>query len=1007
MLMRKLYKWTFLLCCVIGLSCADVRAQGSLRVTGKVTSSDGPMAGVSIQVKGTSLGVVTDTNGEYALMVENENSVLVFSFIGFLTEEVPVSGKTVVDVLMVEDITTLSEIVVVGYGTDSRRTLASSISSVKSEDLNVGAISDVGQLLQGKVPGLNISSSGDPNVKAAVVIRGASTINSSQSPLYVIDGVVGADISIIAPDDIASIDVLKDASATAIYGNRASNGVIIVTTRRGKAGETLVTYGSYVGVEKVSRTLDMMDANQLRSFLAANSLTFSPADDRGVDTDWQKTVERESVISHNHNISFSGGTDRNTYSASLNYLNKEGILPESSLKRIIGRLAVDQSALNDHVKFGVNLNYSSNLATNVPLRNNVLEQMIYRLPVSPVKNPDGTYFENLNTGSYFNPIAMIDHGKDETKYTTVVGAFTTHVKLPFGLTYDLNLSYQNENSLHGEAYDSYYSQTYGGINFYNNPDPPATHYLLNFGTNGTALRNTYQTTRRIAESFLTWDKDFGNHTIVAVLGYSYQDNEVGDGFQITSTNFAVDNIGFSNFALSNPYAIPSYRINFGGSDTYYKTKLISDFLRVNYNYSDKYLMQASIRRDGSSVFGANNQWGYFPSVGVAWRPIEESFMQNQQIFSDLKLRASYGVTGNSSGFSAYTAQFIMGAQGTYYYNGSQVAGYGPTQASNPDLQWEKTATTNIGVDFAVFENKVSGSIEWYNKNTTDMIYSYGVDPMLVPAGTIVSNGGEINNRGIEVVINATPVKSGDLSWTTGLNLARNVNEISSLSSSLFIGGDSVRYTQPEGGGQTGSTLQILKTGMPIGQFFSLQYAGKNEQGISQYIDRDGNLTTSPAIGTDYHYVGSPQPKLLMGWTNTLSYKNLTLNFFFRGVFGNKIFNVTRADLFRPSTAQYTNILADVAGESIDDVNSYRYSSRFIEDGSYVRLDNATLAYNFKLSNQYIKALRLYTSVNNAFIITKYTGIDPEVNQGGTALGVDANNFYPKTRTFLLGLNVSF
>lgn len=1005
--MIKLYSWMILLFCITGLSHAEALAQGSLQVTGKVTSTEGPMPGVSIQVKGTTAGVLTDANGGYSIALQDVDAVLVFSFIGYVTEEIPVAGKTVIDVLMVEELTTLSEVVVVGYGTDSRKTLTSAISSVKTEDLNRGAISDVGQLLQGKVPGLNISSSGDPNVKAAVIIRGASTINSSQAPLYVIDGVVGADISIIAPDDIASIDVLKDASATAIYGNRASNGVIIVTTKKGKAGQSVVTYSSYVGIEKVSNTLDMMDANELRSFLSSNSLAFSPQDDKGANTDWQKTVEKNSAVSQNHNLSFSGGNERSTYSASVNYLDKDGILPESSLKRFIGRLALEQNALKDHVKFAVNLNYSNNRATNVPLRNNVLQQMIYRLPVSPVKNGDGSYFENLTTGSYFNPMAMIDHGKDETKYTTFVGAFNTHVKLPFGLSYDLNLSYQNETSLHGEAYDSYYSKTYGGVSFYNNPEPPATHSLLNFGTNGTALRNTYQTSRKIVESFITWDKDFGDHTIGAVLGYSYQDNEIGDGFQVTSTNFAVDNTGFSNFSLSNPYAVTSYRIDFGNSNAYYKTKLISDFLRVNYNYQDKYLVQGSIRRDGSSVFGENNTWGYFPSVGIAWRPVEESFMADQTFFSDLKIRASYGVTGNQSGFSAYTSQFIMGSQGTYYYNGAQVGSYGPTQASNPDLQWEKTATTNIGIDFSILKNALSGTVEWYDKNTTDMIYSYAVDPILVPAGTIVANGGEINNRGIEVSLSATPLKSGNFTWVTGLNVAHNVNKITSLSNSLFIGGDSVRYSQPDGAGQTGSTLQLLKTGKPIGQFFTLQYAGKNEQGVSQYVDANGNLTTTPSIGKDYHYLGSPQPKMLMGWTNTLSYKNLTLNVFFRGVFGNKIFNVTRADLFRPSTAQYTNILSEVSGESINDVNSYKYSSRFIEDGSYVRLDNATLSYNFKLSNEYVKSVRLYTSVNNAFLITKYKGIDPEVNQGGTALGVDSNNFYPKTRTFLLGLNVSF
>lgn len=978
-----------------------------ITVTGKVKAegSNEGLPGVSIVVEGSISGTNTDANGDYKIKAP-ANATLVFSYVGYVAQKAPVNNRSIINISLVADNKTLNEVVVVGYGTQSRKNLTSAISTIKPEELNRGAISDVGQLLQGKVPGLNISASGDPNAPAAVVLRGASTINSSQGPFYVIDGVPGADISIIAPDDIASIDVLKDAAATAIYGNRAANGVIMVTTKRGKKGQAQITYSGYFGIEKVSSKLDMMNAAQLRSFLTANGQSFSPNDDKGADTNWQNAVERSTAISQNHNISISGGTEHNTYSASINYLDKQGILQGSSLNRVIARLAVEQYAFNDKLKFGLNVTNSNSNANNTPLRNNVLLQMINHLPVSPVTNADGSYFENFQNTGYFNPVAMINHAKDNTKYNTLVGSLTAQAKLPFGLTYDLNLSYQNNTSLHGESYDSYYTQ-YNSANFYNNPDPPLVHSLLNFGTNGSALRNTYQTTRKVLETFLTWNKDFGDHSINAVVGYSWQGSISGDGFQTSSTNFPVDNIGYSNFALSNPYAVSSYRINFGADGIYQETRLISDFARLNYNYKDKYLVQGSIRRDGSSVFGANNQWGYFPAAGVAWRVNQEGFMQNQHLFNDLKLRASYGVTGNSTGFNAYTAQFISGSLGTYYYNGVQTAAYGPTQAANPNLQWEKTATANIGVDFSILKGKLSGTLEWYNKETTGMIYSYRVDPILVPVGSIIANGGNMSNKGIELSLSATPVQLAKFSWTTGINLAHNTNKINSLTNPLFVGGDSVRTTQPEGSGQTGSTLQILKAGMPLGQFFSLQYAGKNDKGVSQYVDRNGNLTTTPVIGTDYKYLGSPQPKLLVGWTNTLRYGNFDFNVFFRGVFGNKIFNATRADLFRPSTAQFTNILVDVADEKATDVNSFKYSSRFIEDGSYVRLDNATLAYNFKNLGQYVKTIRVYASVNNAFVITNYKGIDPEVNQGGLAPGVDSNNFYPKTRTVLVGVNVSF
>ena len=1007
--MQKNYPKLKMLLCVAFLACSSLGAfaQKIIKVAGIVSSSDGEkLPGVSVTIKSSSTGTVTDPNGKFSIDVD-ANGSLVFSYIGFENQTVQVNGRNSLDVVMKVSESSLNEVVVVGYGTQSKKNLTSAISNIKPGDLNRGAIVDVGQLLQGKVPGLNITSNGDPNQRAAMILRGASTLNSSQGPFYVIDGVPGADISVIAPDDIATIDVLKDAAATSIYGNRAANGVIMVTTKRGKKGAMQVAYSGYVGIEKVSSKLDMMNSAELKAFISKNGQSLSPNDDKGADTDWQAVVMKPTAYSQNHNISFSGGGEHNTYSASLNYSDKQGILLSSNLQRVIARMSIEQYALKDKVKFGLSVVNSNNNANNTPMRNNVLDQMITRLPVSPVLNEDGTYFENWQNTGYFNPLALIEKAKDNNKYNNLIGSFNTHVDLPFGLTYDLQLSYQNNTTLNSQAFASYYSQ-YNSANFYNNPEPPAVHSLMNFGVNGSALRNTYQDSRKVLETFVSYNKNLDKHYINAVLGYSWQDNILGDGFQVTSTNFPVDNIGYGNFALSNPYAISGYRVNFGADGVFQENKLISDFARLNYSYSDKYLFQGSIRRDGSSVFGQNNQWGYFPSVGLAWRINEEGFMKNQSVFNDLKLRASYGVTGNATGFNAYTAQFISGLLGTYYFNGTQTAAYGPTQAANPDLKWEKTATTNLGLDFTMLKGLLSGSIELYEKKTTGMIYSYQVNPILVPVGRIVANGGSMGNKGIELNLTASPIRnSKGLNWTTSLNLAHNRNEILSLTNPLFAGGDSIRLTQPEGSGQTGSTLQILKAGRPLGQFFTFEYAGKNESGVSQYYSSTGGTTTTPVIGKDYRYLGSPQPKLLVGWANNFTYKNFDLNVFFRGVFGNKIFNATRADLFRPTTAQFTNILKDVADESTKDVNSFKYSSRFIEDGSYVRLDNATLGYNFNKVSDYIRNLRVYTSINNAFVITKYKGIDPEINQGGLAPGIDSNNFYPKTRTVLFGVNVSF
>jgi TonB-dependent starch-binding outer membrane protein SusC len=986
-----------------------ILAQATKEVKGKVTDSKGAAAaGITVSVKGTTTATATKSDGTFAINAKQDD-VLVFSGVSFEASEVKVTGSDFYTISLTESSSVLTDVVVVGYGKGSKRTLTSSITTIKPGDLNRGAIGDVGQLLQGKVPGLNITASGDPNRPAAVILRGASTVNSPGAPFYVIDGVPGADIAAVAPDDIASIDVLKDAAATAIYGNRAASGVIMITTKRGKKGQAQTTYNGYVGFENVSNRLDLMNAQQLRDFLTANGSGFSPTDDKGVNTDWQSAIQRSSAVSHNHNISFSGGGEHNTYSASLNYLDKEGILMRSRMRRVIARLSLEQFALNDKVKFGLNVANQSSNANYVPLQNIVLLQSALHLPVSPVKNADGTYFENLGTTGYFNPVAMVDNALDDTKYSTLIGNFTVEAKLPFGFTYNANIAYQRTNSMHGEFYSSYYSQ-YPTSNFYNNPDPGIgiSHTLIGnlFGRNGAAIRTSFQNTNKTIESFLTWNRKFGNHSLNAVVGYSWIENTYGDGVTASSTNFPADNLGYSNLVLGNPYGIPSYRINLGADLTYGQVRLISDFARVNYSYKDKYLVQGSLRRDGSSVFGENNQWGYFPAGSVAWRITQEDFMDKQDIFSDLKLRASYGVTGNSGGIGAYTAKLVYGITGTYYNNGVQDNAYGPIQGSNPDLKWERTATTNVGLDFTVLKGKLTGSIDWYKKETTDMLFNYAVPASLVPGGRIWANGGSIENTGIELMLTATPVHTSSFNWNTTLNLAHNKNLVTSLKGP-FSNGDSIRYSDPEGPGQTGATLQLLKVGKPIGQYFSLKYAGKDQNGVSQFYKKDGTLTTAPVIGTDYHYVGDAQPGLLMGWVNNFTYKNFDLNIFFRGVFGLKLYNATRADLSYISAAANKNILVSAKDDKLSDTRNSYYSTRYIETGDYIRLDNATLGYNFKNPVKNINSIRLYVTANNLFTITDYTGIDPEINQGGVSPGIDYNNFYPKTRTILLGVNVSF
>ncbi|TBO41020.1 SusC/RagA family TonB-linked outer membrane protein [Pedobacter kyonggii] len=1004
------YASIFLLLLLISQSFNTAFAQTERKITGNlIDDAKLPIVGASVTVKGTTKVTSTGAGGSFTISAKTGDKIL-FSFLGYQTKELTVTNASTYQVVINEASSSLTDVVVVGYGKSSRKALTSSISTVKGDDLNKGAISDVGQMLQGKVPGLNITRSGDPNRNAAIIMRGASTLREgAQSPLFVIDGVVGADISILAPDDIASIDVLKDAAAASIYGNRAANGVIMVTTKRGVAGATQIAYNGYFGVENVSNRYDMMNSDQLRAFLAKTNSALTPANDKGANTNWQDEVQRSDALSYNHNISLSGGTEKTTYNASLNYFKQDGIIKTSDLNRFIGRIGIEQKALNDRLKIGLNISNSVTNANLVPYRNTVLAQMLTYLPTAPVKNPDGSYFDNLIQTSYYNPVSMLENGTENLKNKNILGNLTINLKLPFGFSYDVSASYQNSQNVYGAFYNSIYTSRYNNVR--NTPDPPANpSFVTLVGKDGLAVRNAYQNTNKIIETYLTWNKKFGDHDINAVVGYSYQQSLNNDGFQATSTNFPINQVSYNNLSLGNPYAVPDFRVDFNPGVTYQEILMISDFARVNYNYKNKYLIQGSIRRDGSNVFGINETWGYYPSVGAAWNIDQENFLKNAGVLKTLKLRGSYGIAGNSLGFAPLTTKLIYGQVGQFYYNGSPREGaYGAIQNENPDLRWEKTATTNIGLDFGLFNGRLTGSVDLYDKKTTDLILQFGVDNNLFPSGLYTANVGELSNKGIELVLNGTPVVTDNFSWTTGFNLAHNKNKIITLSNDSRFNIEDRLTVSPDGAGQSGATLQILKPGEPIGTFFTFKYAGKDANGVSQYYDAAGNIKTQNLLNkTDYYILGNAQPKALLGWSNNLRYKNFDLSVFMRAALGVKIMNVTRADLFRPNTAQFTNIPVEVENESPADFNSYKYSSRFLENGSYLRLDNATLGYTFKKGIiPGVNSIRLYTTANNLFVITGYKGIDPEINQGGTAPGVDTNNFYPKTRTFLFGLNVSF
>lgn len=949
-----------------------------ITVSGTVRDAEGPLPGASIVIKNTNKGTTADVQGNFSIQA-NRNDVLVISMIGYLTQEQVVTNAPL-NITLETDAKQLNEVVVVGYGQSKKTDITGAITSVKSGDFNAGVNNSPDQLLQGKVAGLNISRSGDPNANPAIILRGPSTLRTgaAQEPFYVIDGVPGASIQVIAPNDIVSIDVLKDASATAIYGSRAANGVIIVTTRRAKAGEPVISYNGYAAVENVSNQINMLSAGELRNYLAANNKSINPQDDDGADVNWQDEVSRTG-ISHNHNIALLANTGKTSYQTSVNYLNNQGIIKGSALDRLILRGRIEQKALNDKLK--LSLSISNSITNQQASPSAVLSNMLSFLPTYSVKDENGAYRENYANG-VANPTSLIDNNKDNTKTKTLLANGIAEVNLLPGLKYTLSLASQdeqiNQNIYYGRQ--SAVAQNAGGI----------------------ATRSSYSNTRKVLESYFNYDKTFNQHNLGLLAGYSWQEDRTGEGFQTSNRGFASDDLTYNNLGLASPP--PGYAPNYGNR-TIQTLRLISFYGRLNYAFNDKYLFQASLRQDGSSAFGTNKRWGLFPAFSAGWRISQEDFMKGATLLNDLKLRVGYGVTGNSLGFNPLIARTRYASTGYFYYNGQMTNAIGPSQNENPDLKWESTAMANMGLDFLVLNGRLSGSVDFYDKKTSDLIWNYPVSTTQYFVPTLIANVGEMSNKGVELQLSAVVVDNNKFSWRTSANAAHNKNKIISLSNENFNLKE-IRTAVLGGQGQSGNTSQIVTEGMPLGTFNIWHYLGKTEQGVSQFQKADGTVTTRPS-SLDFTIAGSAQPKLLYGWSNTFTHGKIDLNFFLRGVYGNKILNSTLAGLNNPTAAQVRNIPAFTLQESANDYNAYFVSDRFLESASYLRLDNATLGYNLPFQGKNLQNLRVYITGTNLFTITKYQGIDPEINLGGIEPGIDNRNYYPKTRSFILGVNVNF
>jgi iron complex outermembrane receptor protein len=879
---------------------------------------------------------------------------------------------------------------VVGYGEINKGELTTSITSLNKEDFNTGVFGSPEQLIQGKVPGINIARSGNPNQQPTVILRGPSTLRSgaAQQPLYVIDGVPGVSIDLVAPDEITSIEVLKDASATAIYGARAANGVIIITTnKRGqRAG---FSYNGYVATEQVSNTLDMLTGDELRNFLSQNNMSLGPNDDDGVNTDWQDVVMRTG-ISQNHTLSYSGSSESAMYDASINFFKNEGIIKTTSNQRTTGKINYEQYLFEDRLMLGFTLfnsirqqNYFPNASTgNRDLTELFFGNMFQYLPTVNPYNPDGSFKENLvdNTTSYFNPLALLLQNKEESTTTTIMANPRLSFEPIDNLSYTLSISYQSEDITTGQYLDR---------------DSKIVQ-----GFDGYGARTSNKNIKKILENFITYDWGTADHTIKMMAGYSWQEDELNDSFMSSNQGFISDALGYYNLGIGN-----FNRSNYSTA-TLNTLRLISFYGRLNYSFADNFFVQGTLRRDGSSAFGANNRWGTFPAVSAMYRLSNLTGLQNSSFLEDLRLRAGYGVTGNSLGFNPLISRMRFGNVGTFYDDGAFVRAIGPTQNANPDLKWEKTSMINVGLDFSLMQGRLSGSVEYYDKNTSDLIWEYQVSTTKFLAPLLIANAGEINNKGVEVMLNASPVVSPTgFNWDIMATFSTNKNRVNKLTSeNLPLG--FLNTASPGGTGQSGIFTQRVAEGYPIGQFFTLEYAGRDETGMSQYRTPDGTLTTSPTTD-DHVYLSNAQPKFLYGINSTMSWNGFDFNMFFRGVYGNTILNAQLADLNRPFNASLSNLPRFSLTEPITDGSVSRYSSRYIESGSYLRFDNATLGYSIPINSKNVQKIRLYVNAQNIFIITDYRGIDPEMEIGGLTPGIDMRNYYPKTRSFLLGINLNF
>lgn len=993
---NKLIKHFSIVSFILMILCVQNIMAQKRTVSGIVTDSKNePLIGVNVTIKNASTtGTITDIDGKYSLEIPSGNSVLVFSYIGYSTQEVKVSNRSVVDIVLKDDMQALEEVVVVGYGTMKKSDLTGSVSSITSDNFKLGTDLTPQQLMQGAFSGVNISqNSGKPGGSNTIRVRGGTSITASNDPLYVIDGVpistsagvnqsnIGSSttdffdqepinpLSNINPNDIESINILKDASATAIYGSRGANGVIMITTKKGKAGMRQLDYSFNLGVSTVAKKLDVLTGDEYRKTVSELGLTL---DDKGQNTDWQDVIFR-TAISQNHYVSFMSGSENTSYRASAGYSNQNGVMEGSGMKSANARMNINHKALNDKLKLNMNISYGETNSDQAPVSNTVGSEMgssmLYEAyvfnPTYPIYNEEGDYYD---VPPYrVNPASFSKELLDERATSQFLGNLTADWNFYKPFTLQVNAGY-NKNTINRNSYIS-------------------KSNLLGNGNNGYVTVQKLSDYSKLLETILKYNQSFGKHNIDAMVGYSWQ-YFYSEGQTTKAYGFLSDN--FKWYSLAAAQTVESVS-SYAESNT-----LISMYGRINYNYADKYLLTATVRRDGSSRFGSGNKWGIFPSVAASWRISQEDFFQND-IMSDLKLRASFGITGSQE-IGNYNSLSTLGASTNgYLVGGEKITIVLPQQYTNPDLKWEQTAQTDIGIDFGFLNGKIRGSIDYYYKKTTDLLLSVAVpSPSLIT--TQIANVGTVTNQGIELDLSFDLMRTKNFAWDANLNLSHNKNEVVSLSNGQWTG-DNMQVAPCQGQGLSGTYAQLIMPGQPIGTFYGKRFIGVVD-GVEQFAN-DGK----PEV------IGCAQPDLTFGLGTNLQYKNWTLSLNFRGSIGNDVYNCTANNLAYLSNLPGRNVLKEAVTSGVNRDQAKVYSSRFIEDGSFVRLDNLSLGYNFSLPKLYISNARVFVSAQNLFVITGYSGADPEVNSeisrtGVAPLGVDYLS-YPKARTFSMGINLSF